>query len=91
MVRAAQYLLISIVLTFPSASVAQSKKQILTRLQTSLTAEKYFKPLDSGLPNVIFYCVCGPYETCDAQSQEISRQLGYERPSYDFVRGAAKA
>ncbi len=82
-------------LLLATASVANAQQagladRAITFLQDSLKAWGYFKPRDANLPDVKFYCVCGPYRTCEHEAQQVAERLGYRLPQYDYVNGAGR-
>jgi hypothetical protein len=55
-----------------------------------LTKQGYFVPTQLGVDGIAFYCVCGPYRSCDTESATHARRLGYSRPEHNFTIGLSR-
>jgi hypothetical protein len=50
----------------------------------SLHVNGYFVVSDTGIPDVRFFCICGPYQSCEGPSAAVASEMGYSRPEYNY-------
>ncbi|MBZ0148533.1 MAG: hypothetical protein K8F62_13470 [Pseudorhodoplanes sp.] len=67
-----------------SAQHAALADRAATFLQDSLRQWGHFTPRDANLPNIKFYCVCGPYRNCEHEARQLAEGLGYRLPQHDY-------
>jgi hypothetical protein len=56
-------------------------------IQSRLLDEGYFIPKDVGYTSSVFFCVCGPYQSCRKEAEEVASRVNYKIPSFEFEKG----
>jgi hypothetical protein len=83
-VRACRGVIAAGLLTLTACEPDVPKSPTLQRIETALLARKSFTAAEAEVPDVVFYCVCGPYTHCDRESKKFANELGYELPPHKF-------
>jgi hypothetical protein len=73
------------------AKVDPAHKELVSHVQSELRRKGYFTPREIAYPHALFFCVCGPYSSCEPQSRDQSAALNYQRPAHDFVTGISRS